>query len=235
MSRAQLIWNILVGLVSGPILSALVFLIPLGVLIGISTALDPSLAIGEYEYAPEEDLFLPWLILAALISAANVRLAIIMSKDRNIGRIFEVVTDRYLDDPSGAENIHGHRGKRFAEEFIRYLGEREGDEVAAGDPVGEDYGWGFWIGEKGYSPLWVAIAHAGPAEGNEKMEEYVLAVTLEPPVLPWRRLRYTPDFALRDRIERHLEDFLKSNKLAYTREAEDWVDPEPKTQPAARF
>jgi hypothetical protein len=231
--RGQVIWNILLGLVSGPILAGLILLIPLGMLTGVSAALDPSLAM--YEYTPEKELLIPWLLLAALISAANIRLALLLSKDRESHRMFEVTTPRYADDPSGAQNVNGHRGKQFAEDLIRHLAAREGDKVEIGEPVPEDYGWGFWIGEKGFSPLWVAIAQTGAAKEGEKAEDYLLAVTLEPPLLPWRRLTFQPDFALRDRIENHLADFLTSNRFSFNAEADDWVDPEPRTQHEARF
>jgi hypothetical protein len=233
VKRGEFVWRILLGLISGPILSALLLAIPLGVLTGVSVALDPSLAM--YEFTPVEELLAPFVLLAAFISVANVRHAINMSHDKNAARIFEISTDRYSEDDSGAENIHGHSGKLLAAEFIRFLATREDGAVEIGEATGEDYGWGFWIGEKGFSPMWVAIAHSGPSEIDESKDDYVLAVTLEPPVTPWRRLAYKPDFALRDRIERHLVDFLASHDIPYTTEAEDWVDPEPKIKPAARF
>jgi hypothetical protein len=233
MTRTRLLWTLVVALLSGPALAALILLLPFGVLTGISAALDPSLAI--YEFTPEKALLVPFVLLAALISAANVRLALIMSRDRNAGRLFEATTDRYVGDPSGAQNIHGHPGRQFALDFTEFLRARDGERLKLGDPVGEDYGWGFWIGEKGFSPLWVAIAHAGRPLPDERAEDYILAVTLEPPLLPWRRLVYTPDFALRDEVERRLIDFLHSRGVSFVTESEDWVDPEPKTHPAPKF
>ncbi|GLI92731.1 hypothetical protein [Methylocystis echinoides] len=231
--RKRLISNVVLGLLSGPVLAGLVLLVPLAVLTGLSAVLDPSLAM--YEFVPEEALLLPFLLIAVLISVANARLAVVMSHDRKAGRLFEVTTDRYADDPSGKENIHGHPGKQFAVDLIEYLATREGPRISLGDPVGEDYGWGFWIEEKGFSPLWVAIAHAGRPDADERAEDYILAITLEPPLLPWRRLAYKPDFALRDEIERQLIEFLHTRRMPFVTEAEDWVDPEPKTQPAPRF
>lgn len=233
MTRGQLIWNILLGLLSGPVTAGLVLLLPLGVLTGVAAALDPSLAM--YEFAPEEDLLLPFVLIAALISAANVRLALVMSRDRKAGRIFEVSTDRYADDPSGAENVHGHPGKQFALDFIQFLARSEGPGVSIGDPASEDYGWGFWIEEKGFSPLWAAFAHDGRSTVDDRSETYILAITLEPPLMPWRRLFYKPDFALRDKIERRLIEFLYSRGMSFSTEAEDWVAPKPKTEPAPRF
>ncbi len=233
MTRRQLSWNLVVGLASGPIVAGLLLLIPLGVLTGVSVALNPSLAIDQFQ--PEEELIIPFLLLAGLISAANIRLAIVTSRDEKAGRVFELSTDRYAWDTSGEQNVYGHRGKQLADDLIRYLLEREGDAIDVGEVAGEDYGWGFWIGEKGFSPLWIAIAHAGRSNQDENKDDYIIAVTLEPPLTPWRRLTYKPDFALRDRMENRVVEFLASRGLSYAIEAEDWVDPEPKSQPATRF
>jgi hypothetical protein len=233
MKGKEKILNIALAALSGPVLAALILLVPLGVLTGLSVALDPSLAM--FEFVPEEELLVPFIMLAIFISAANTRLAIIMSRDEKSGRIFRVTTDRYADDRSGEQNIHGHPGRAFALEFRDYLATREDQTVSLGEPIGEDYGWGFWVGEKEFSPLWVAIAHDGQKREDARLQDYILAVTLEPPLTPWRRLTYKPDFALRDEIESRLTDFLTSKNIAFTTEAEDWVDPEPKSYPAPRF
>lgn len=240
-TRGKNVQNILLGLLSGPLLAVIVLLIPLGILTGISVVLDPSLAM--YEFVPEEELLVPFLLLAILFSAANVRLAMVMSGDRNAGRVIRVTTDRYVADPSGKDNVHGHPGRAFADEFRTFLAAREVrsaamgvvSDVSLGVPLGEDYGWGFWVGEKAFSPLWVAIAHGGRIDEESRLDEYVVAITLEPPLLPWRRLTYRPDFGLRDEIEMQLKDFLASNGMPFKVEVEDWVDPEPKSETAPRF
>lgn len=233
MERKQYLQNLLLGLLSGPLLAALILLVPMGVLTGLSVVLDPSLAM--YEFVPEEVLLPPFILLAVLISAANVRLAIVMSRDRKAGRIIKVRTSRYVDDPSGAQNIHGHRGRAFADELKQFISRREDKAVALSTAIGEDYGWGFWLREKAFSPVWVAIAHAGSPKDDESVEEYIVAITLEPPILPWRRLRYNPDFALRDEIEQRVTEFLAEKKIPFAIEWEDWVDPEPHPQPPPRF
>jgi hypothetical protein len=233
MTKTRLIWNIFLAFLSGPILAALVLLIPFGMLTGMDVALDLSLAMNEFE--PEEDLLVPFVLLAGLISAANIRLAVLMSRDRRAGRVFEATTDRYADDPSGEQNVHGHPGRQFAEEFRAFLAARFGARLTLGEPLGEDYGWGFWIGEEDFSPLWVAVAHSGRPRPGERDEDYILAVTLEPPIMPWRRLTYNPDFRLRDDVERSLFDFLNEKGVRFVTEAEDFVDPEPTTHPPPRF
>lgn len=233
MRKRPHIQSLLLGLLSGPLLAALILLIPLGILTGLSVVLDPSLAM--YEFVPEEELLGPFIILTILISGANIRLAVVMGRDRKAGRVIRLTTDRYADDPSGVDNIHGHPGRAFARELQAFLATREGKGVSLGTPTDEDYGWGFWVGEKEFSPLWVAIAHAGRASEDERADEYVIAVTLEPPILPWRRLTYRPDFDFRDEIEMQVKEFLANNKINFKIEVEDWVDPEPKSETAPRF
>ena len=233
MERKQHLQNILLGLLSGPLLAALILLVPMGILTGLSVVLDPSLAM--YEFVPEEVLLVPFILLAVLISSANVRLAVVMSRDTKAGRIIKVRTDRYVDDPSGAQNVHGHRGRAFADELKHFIARREDKAVSLSKPIGEDYGWGFWLREKAFSPVWVAIAHTGSPKDDESVEEYIVAITLEPPILPWRRLTYKPDFALRDKIALRLTEFLTSKNIPFVTETQEWVDPEPKTDPEARF
>lgn len=233
MERKSNLQDILLGLVSGPLLALLVLLIPLGILTGLSVVLDPSLAM--FEYVPEEELLLPFILLAALISAANVRLAVVMARDDKAGRIVRLRTKRYVDDPSGAQNIHGHRGRLFADELRGFIARHEDHPVSLSRPVGEDYGWGFWVRENAFSPVWVAIAHTGTSKDDNGVEEYIVATTLEPPLMPWSRLRYRPDFKLRDEVEQRVTEFLTENGVPFAIEAEEWVDPEPHSQRPPQF
>lgn len=230
---ARRIQNVLAALASGPVLAALILLLPLGVLTGVTVALNPSLAIDEL--APEEELLIPFVLIAALISTANARLAWIMSPDTKSGRIFKVTTTRYSTDPSREEHPHGHSGRRLGLDFIQFLTRRYGGSVAMSAPEAEDYGWKFWIQREGFSPLCVAVAHVSAPTEDNPTEEYDIAVTLEPPLLPWRSLAYRPDFGLRDEIEQRLSEFLDANGLPFTADLEPWVDPEPKTSPGPRF
>jgi hypothetical protein len=227
------IMNILTGLASGPVLAALMLLIPLGVLTGLTAAINPSLAIDEF--APEEELVIPFILIAALISAANARLAWVMSGDPKTGRIVKVTTARYIDDPSGERHSHRHRGRQFALDFIQFSAARSGDAVAFGAPETEDFGWKFWIRRKDFSPLWMVVAHVAEPSNNNPAEGYIAAVTLDPPFLPWRRLAYKPDFFLRDEVERQFLEFLRVKSLSFSIEIDPWVDPEPKINPGPMF
>lgn len=232
-NRRDRTFSIVIALLSGPVLSALLLLIPLGMLTGLSVVLDPSLAM--FEFVPEEELLLPFLLLAVLISAANVRLATVMARDRKYDRIFKLTTSLYFDDASGADNIHGHPGRDFARDFSHFFASHERATVTLSEPIGEDYGWGFWAERSGFSPLWVAFAHSGRKKDGERADDYMVAVTMEPPLLPWRRLTYKPDFHLRHKIEVRLKEFFASRNIAYVQQAEAWVDPEEKSHPEPRF
>jgi hypothetical protein len=225
--------NILAALASGPVLAALTLLIPLGVLTGLTAAINPSLAIDEA--APEEELVIPFILIAALISAANVRLAWIMSGHTKTGRLVKVTTARYIHDPSGEQHSHGHRGRQLALDFIRFSAAQSGDAVAFGAPEMEDFGWKFWIRRKDFSPLWMVVAHVAEPSIDNPVEEYIAAVTLEPPFLPWRRLSYKPDFSLRNEVERQFLEFLRVNSLSFSTDIDRWVDPEPKISPGPMF
>jgi len=231
VKKRKKIAAILLGILSGPFLAALILLIPLGVLVGLSAVVNPSLAIDEF--VPEEELILPFVLIAGLISAANARLASLMTSDAT--RIFEVTTSRYRNDPSSEGHMHGHRGRQFALDLIKFLehGDALGAKLSA--PAQEDYGWRFSIQRKGFSPLWLAVAQVGEPDDDSPTDEYVLAATLEPPLLPWSRLVYRPDFALRKDVERRLVDFLRINGLSFETDVEEWVDPEPNTDPSPRF
>jgi hypothetical protein len=69
--------------------------------------------------------------------------------------------------------------------------------------------------------LWVAFSYAGPVEEGSTVEETVVSVNLEPPLLPWKRLAYKPDIALRDRVQDHLKAFFAANEIALEEEIED--------------
>lgn len=216
---------VLAGLASGPILAALILLVPLGVLTGLNVALDPSLAIDEF--APEEELFVPFILLSVLISVGNARLAWVMSRESEPERLYKVTTERFLADPSSEMHMHGHRGRQLAADFKTFLAGSDDGTLNFGELVEEDYGWKFSINRKDFSELWIRIAHVRQPAGDKKSDHYVLTVAFEPPFLPWRRLAYEPDFPLHHEAERQLVKFLRINDLPFVIDLEPWVDPEP--------
>lgn len=216
---------VLAGLVSGPILAALILLVPLGVLTGLNVALDPSLAIDEF--APEEELIVPFVLLAVLISVANARLALVMSRESEPERLYRVTTERFLADPSSEIHMHGHRGRQLALEFKAFLADTDDGSLYFSELVEEDYGWKFSINRKDFSELWIRVAHVRRPANDRKSDEYVLTVAFEPPFLPWRRLSFEPDFPLHHETERQLVRFLQTNDLPFVIDLEPWVDPEP--------
>jgi len=217
--------DVLLALASGPLLAGLLLLVPLGVLTGLNVALDPSLAIDEF--APEEELVIPFLLLAGLISAANARLSWVMSRGSQSGRIFKVTTARYHDDPCGSLHEHGHRGVQLALDFQDFVTRQKDEPLTFGMPVAEDYGWKFSIERKNFSALWTLIAQVGQEEDDEAFDEYIVTVAFEPPLLPWGRLAYNPDFLLREELERYFIAFLRARELRFEIDFEPWMDPEP--------
>ncbi len=217
--RAIVAVGVVVALISGALLAALILALPFGFLTMALAWFDPKLTI--YKSAPGWVMLSPWIALAALISAGNLRLVFLEGKDGGADHVFRVRTDRYFGDPSAAETVNGDPGKRFVEDFSAFLSGREREGVEIGEPIGEDYGWGFWVGSRGADPLWVAFSYVGPVEEPSKVEETVVSVNLEPPFLPWKRLAFKPDIALRDKVQNHLKAFLAANEIAFEEEIED--------------
>lgn len=211
-------WGAVVwALISGPLLATVLLFLPFGLLTGALALADPRLAI--YRSVPAWVLFSPWIALAALISLANLRLVVIEAQDPGSDCGLRVITDRFRGDPSGAETVNGNPGRCFAEEVRAFIAQQEGSSVAVGEPIGEDYGWGFWIGSRNRAPIWIAFSYVGPLEGGSTAEETVLSVNLEAPLLPWKRLAFKPDRALRNRLQRHLRAFCVANGISFTEES----------------
>jgi hypothetical protein len=89
------------------------------------------------------------------------------------------------------------------------------DLVKVGVPLSEDYGWGFWVGATGRAPVWVALSWMGPVAEGSRVEQTSVSVSVEAPVLPWKRLKYEPDYELRDRVQGHLRGFFTSSAIGF--------------------
>ena len=155
-----------------------------------------------------------------MISAGNLRLAVLEGRDGGADRTLVVRTDRYADDPSGAEKVNGHPGKLFVEEFRAFLSGLAWEGLEVGEPIGEDYGWGLRIGSPGRAPLWVAFSYMGPVQAGAPVEETVISVNAEAPLLPWKRLVSQPDLALRDRIQQQLKACCTDHAIPFHEETD---------------
>jgi hypothetical protein len=235
--QPHLFWDILLGLVSGPMIAALLLLIPLGALTGLTVALDPNLDL--YEFAPEEELLVPWAILAVMISIANIHVALVNAAVSRPSQIFTIRTEKYRTTgpeeeetttrPQEREMFSVHagmdtgwrHGRHLVEDIVAYIGAREPEEVVIDPPEAEDYGWSFMIGTRNLYPLQVAISFVDVVDHVRDIEEYELSVDFDPPFLPWKRFSYQPDVALRDRVEGHIVDLLKSKGVSFTMESEE--------------
>lgn len=212
--RGAVVW----ALLSGPLLATVLLFLPFGLLTLALALADPRLAI--FRSVPAGVFFSPWIALAALISVANLRLVVLEAQDPWSDGLLRVSTDRFSGDPSGAETVNGTPGRWFAEEVWAFIARQEGTAVTLGDPIGEDYGWGFWIGSRNRAPIWIAFSYVGPLEEGSPVEETVLSVSLEAPLLPWKRLAYKPDRALRNRLQKHLKAFCMANGISFTEESQ---------------
>jgi hypothetical protein len=233
----HLFWDILLGLLSGPLIAALLLLIPLGALIGLTVAIDPNL--DMYEFAPEEELLIPWAILAVMLSVANIHVAVVNAAVSRPSQIFTIRTEKYQgaegdaaeegEKPQEREVFSAHagmdtgwrHGRHLVADMVAYIGALEPEDVVIETPEAEDYGWSFMIGTRNQYPLQVAISFVDVVDHVRDIEEYELSVDFDPPLLPWKRFTYQPDVALRDRVEAHIVDFLKGKGVAFSMEAEE--------------
>ncbi len=233
----HLFWDIVLGLVSGPIVAALLLLIPLGALTGLTVALDPNLDI--YEFAPEEELLVPWAILAAMISIANIHVALVNAAVSRPSQIFTIRTEKYRATSTGGEtpterpqeremfSVHAgmdtgwRHGRHLVDDMVAFISARKPEDVEISAPEAEDYGWSFTIGTKSLYPLQVAISFVDVVDHVREIEEYELSVDFDPPLLPWKRFSYRPDVDLRDRVEAHITEFLTSQGVSFTAEPEE--------------
>ncbi len=235
--QPHLFWDILLGLVSGPLVAALLLLIPLGALTGLTVALDPNL--DMYEFAPEEELLVPWGILAAMISIANIHVALVNAAVPRPSQIFTIRTEKYrttdVDGETTAEppqeremfSVHAgmdtgwRHGRHLVDDMVSFIGARKPEDVEISAPEAEDYGWSFTVGTKNLYPLQVAVSFVDVVDHVRDIEEYELSVDFDPPMLPWKRFGYQPDVALRDRIEADIVGFLTSQGVSFTAEPEE--------------
>lgn len=218
----KLVLPVLGMLLGAAVLSTLILLLPFGLLVAVIALFDPRLT--PLVRLPGWLLLSPWVLLTGLIAAGMLRPWWLLQRDpraRGGDRIWRVRTDRHADDPSGADNVNDMPGREFVADYVAAVRAARPD-LSCGDPIAEDYGWGVWIAAEG-APAWVAFSYAGREEGS-RLDETVISVTLEAPPMPWRRLRWRPDFALRDAIEGILEDFLRREGIPF----EMGVEPGPR-------
>jgi len=230
-------WDLVLGLVSGPLVAALLLLIPLGALTGLTVALDPNLDL--YEFAPEEELLVPWAMIAVMISIANIHVALVNAAVSRPSQIFTIRTEKYrttdADGETTAEppqereifSVHAgmdtgwRHGRHLVDDMVAFIDARKPEDVEISAPEAEDYGWSFTIGTRNLSPLQVAISFVDVVDHVRDIEEYELSVDFDPPLLPWKRFSYQPDVALRDRTEAQIVEFLNSRGVGFTVEPEE--------------
>ena len=85
---------------------------------------------------------------------------------------------------------------------LRALAAPAAPELEFGEPIQEDYGWGFWIGAP-KDAYWVAVALIEP-----ETETWRLLANRDPGFNLWRRFFARPDAAAAERIRQVLPQAL---------------------------
>jgi hypothetical protein len=71
-------------------------------------------------------------------------------------------TQEFPTDPEGdLDRCNGQPGSAVAH-WLRSVLSDHG--IGAGEPLQEDYGWGFWLNDR--STVWVAVSYAGGDQGD---------------------------------------------------------------------
>jgi len=219
MSRSGLMGGLLGALLSGPLIATLVLFLPFGFLTMAMALFDPKLGMLKENNAWV--VLAPWYLLSILISVANARLVVLeYVGKKSVQSYLRVKTRKFAGDESGRDNINGLPGKMFVEVMREFLA-RFDASLDVGEPIAEDYGWGFWIARNPQAPpLWVAVSYCGREDETDGEDEYVVSVNDEAPILPWKRLVYVPDRNLQETIRHSLADCLTQNGIPFTTEEE---------------
>ena len=94
----------------------------------------------------------------------------------------------------------------FGEDFARWLRPKLTDLAAQGfeigEPIQEDYGWGFWV-TRGKDTIWIALSYMGDGP-TEEPAQWGVSVTYDSGLNLIRRMFHKPDTlafsAVRNRV-----------------------------------
>ena len=96
----------------------------------------------------------------------------------------------------------------FGRDVAAWLGSRLPADMAPGEPVAEDYGWGLWT-RVGDDPYWIAIGLMD--EPEESQHTWLLTVAYDPGLNLLRRCFHRPRRADLDRICRAVDAALQQD------------------------
>lgn len=203
-------FDILLALISGPIVSTLLMLIPLGVLIGLFEVIDPAFV--AYEYVPEEILFIPWIIVLLFISFVNLRSTYLLKGLDRPSSTYEIATNLFYTPPEDRFDLDEYPGKNICNEYKSYLIVTVPD-VSCSEVSHKEYGWCFVIDNDVNSIIEVSFSFAGIDELNPRVEKYEITIDYLPPLNPFYRISFSPNVSTYAEIDDALKSFLSGNGI----------------------
>ena len=197
-------FDIFLGIISGPIISTLVLLLPFGILVGLFEVLDPAFV--AYEYLPEEILFFPWLIILIIISAINTRVAYLMRKLDISSRVYFLNTDKFFMRPEDRLEEDEYPGRLICNEFYRFV-KKSVSDISCTIPEHRDYGWSFQFDKDINSIIEISFALVGFSDKNPHLEEYEISIDYLPPLNPFYRISFLPNPVYQEEVCLYLRNF----------------------------
>lgn len=202
--------DIFLGLISGPIVSTLLMLLPLGVLIGLFEVLDPSFV--AYEYVPEEILFIPWIIVMVFISFVNTRAAYLLNKIDRLSAAYIIQTDKFYTPPEKRIDQDEFPGKSICIAFQAFINAVLPD-LSSAAPYHKDYGWSILIDEDENSLIETTFAFAGMDDLNPHIEIYEFTIDYSTPLNPFYLASFSPNLLYYNQLNDAFKAFVATNGI----------------------
>ena len=208
-------FDILLALISGPIVSTLLMLLPLGVLIGLFEVIDPAFV--AYEYVPEEILFIPWIISLIFISFVNLRSTYLLKGLDRPTSTYIIDTNLFYTPPEDRFDLDEYPGKNICNEFKSYLTKTVPDMSCSGLSH-KEYGWSFVVDNDINSIIEISFSFAGIDELNPRVEKYEITIDYSPPLNPFYRISFSPNVSTYAKIDDALKSFMSRNGIQLKQE-----------------
>lgn len=203
-------FDILLALISGPIVSTLVMLIPLGVLVGLFEVIDPAFV--AYEYVPEEILFIPWILGVIFISYVNTRATYLLNNLESASTSYIIETGLFYTPPEDRFELDEFPGKTICNEFKSFM-IKILPGASCSMPSHKDYGWSFTINNDINSMIEITFSFIGIDELNPHIEKYEVTIDFSPPLNPFHRVSFSPDVSTYEKVLDALKAFLSTNGI----------------------
>ena len=203
-------FDIFLGLISGPIVSTLLMLLPLGVLVGLFEVLDPAFV--AYEYIPEEILFIPWALLMIFISFVNTRASYLLHKIHGTSTTYLIQTDKYFNPTNTRLEQDEFPGQIICLSFQLYLNSILPD-FSNNPPYHKDYGWSILADKDENSLIEITFAFSGIDQIDPHIEIYEISIDYLPPFNPFSLVNFAPNTIYYSLIHDALESFMKNHGI----------------------